>query len=343
MRHCIEAVILAAATTCGAYAQVVDPAYECAYTITSLGAPPGVPTPFGGLVISRNDNDVLLIGGAANQASGAVYAVTLLRDENGRITGFDGTAASFAAAPHIDGGLCYGPGDVLFFSRYSMNEIGQIKPGSAGMDKSVPLTPLGFSSSVGAVTFVPGGFPAAGRLKVHPYNSSRWHDAEVSPDGAGTYDIAGPFTNYLLGGGPEGIVYVEPGASLFPNGAILICEYSSGSVAAWDFDANADPVPGTRRPFITGLGGAEGGTRDPVTGDFLFSTWGGGDRVLLVRGFNPECAANYNGDCAFNTQDFLAFLNDWAAGKPKADINGDTVINTLDVLAFLNIFVAGCD
>ena len=37
--------------------------------------------------------------------------------------------------------------------------------------------------------------------------------------------------------------------------------------------------------MITGLDGAEGALLDPVTGDFLFSTFGGGSRVVVVRGF----------------------------------------------------------
>ena len=36
--------------------------------------------------------------------------------------------------------------------------------------------------------------------------------------------------------------------------------------------------------FITGLSGAEGAFIDPLTGDFLFSTFGG-NRVILVTGF----------------------------------------------------------
>jgi hypothetical protein len=37
---------------------------------------------------------------------------------------------------------------------------------------------------------------------------------------------------------------------------------------------------------MTGLTGAEGALIDPVTGDFIFSTFGGGDHVIVVRGFS---------------------------------------------------------
>ena len=46
----------------------------------------------------------------------------------------------------------------------------------------------------------------------------------------------------------------------------------------------------SRSDFITGLSGAEGAAIDPVTGDFLFSTYGGGNRVIAVRGFRPTRA-----------------------------------------------------
>ena len=36
---------------------------------------------------------------------------------------------------------------------------------------------------------------------------------------------------------------------------------------------------------MDGLTGAEGSLIDPVTGDFLFSTFGGGDRLIVVQGF----------------------------------------------------------
>ena len=55
----------------------------------------------------------------------------------------------------------------------------------------------------------------------------------------------------------------------------------------------------------------------------------------------PGRPGDYNGDTVVDTLDFLAFLNDWVAGNPKADWNGDTVVDTLDFLAFLNDWTLG--
>jgi hypothetical protein len=334
-----------------AQAQIIADYYECAYSFVDLGTPPGVPANLGGLVFKAGDPDTLLIGGGANGSFAKAYAVPVLRDGSGRVVGFGAASTVYADTPNIDGALFYGPGDVLFFSRYSMNAVGQIKPGSTAPDRDIALSPLGFTSSVGAMTIVPDGFPGAGRLKVFPYNSGVWHDATITPDGNGTFDISAPTNSINLGGGPEGIVYVEGGASLFTAPSVLISEFALGTVAAYEVDANGDPIQSTRRIFMSGLSGAEGGARDPITGDFLFSTFGGGNRVIIVRGFDPECLANYNADCTVDVLDFLDFLNDFSAcaGQPvpcgtngKADFNDDGAIDILDFLDFLNVFSAGC-
>ena len=73
--------------------------------------------------------------------------------------------------------------------------------------------------------------------------------------------------------------------------------------------------------------------------------WGWG-RVDVAAGVQAAadgaCAADWNGDGTVNTQDVLAFLNDWSAGNAAADINGDGTVNTQDVIAFLNLWTAGC-
>ena len=41
----------------------------------------------------------------------------------------------------------------------------------------------------------------------------------------------------------------------------------------------------SRRVLLSGLSGAEGALIDPVTGDFLFSTFNGGNQLVRVSGF----------------------------------------------------------
>ena len=56
----------------------------------------------------------------------------------------------------------------------------------------------------------------------------------------------------------------------------------------------------------------------------------------------PGCVADWNADGLVNTQDFLAYLNDWSGQHPDADLNLDGVVNTQDFLLFLNLWSVAC-
>jgi hypothetical protein len=280
-------LVLVLCAPAGAQAPQLEAPFAASYSVKELGTPPGVPSRLGGLTLKAGTTDRLLIGGEADSAAGALYEVGVVRGAGGHITGFSGTATRYADAAYNDGGIVYGPGGVLFLARWPVNELGQTKPGSAVTDKVIPLDPLGIESSLVAQNFVPPGSPGAGRLKLVSYSGGAWYDAGVAPDGAGTYDLVGPheITGSRLSGGPVGFVYVNSGSSQFTRPSLLVAEYSAGNVAAYEVDGNGDPIVATRRAFIAGLSGADGAFIDPVTGDFLFSTFGGGDRVVVVRGF----------------------------------------------------------
>lgn len=215
-----------------------------------------------------------------------------MRDAAQHVTGFTGMATFYADAHGIgsggiDGGLTFGPGGVLFYTSYSDNSLGQIPPGATAPARQDALTPLGVASSVGSLAFVPPGFPGAGRMKVVQYNGlGNWYDVTLdAPAANGTYPIATVTPVTAIGNGPEGVIYVSDANPQFATDSILVAEYSAGNIAAYEVDSNGDPVPATRRTFMSGLSGAEGAVVDPVTGDFLFSTFGGGDRVIVVTGF----------------------------------------------------------
>lgn len=189
-------------------------------------------------------------------------------------------------APNIDGGIAFSSDGVVFVTTYSNNHLLQFLPGSTTPDLDINLNTLGVASSVGTCQFVPAGFPGAGKFKLASYNASQWYDVDLVQNAAGTYDIAAVTATVNPGGGPEGIVYISGGNPGFSIDSVLVSEYSAGAVRAYDIDANGDPIPTSRREFITGLAGAEGAVIDPVTGDFLFSTFGGGNKVIVVSGFD---------------------------------------------------------
>ncbi len=277
-----------------AQAQTVAPDFVGSYTLTNLGAVTGLPTPYGGMTFV--DSDTILIGGDANRANGRLYTIDVARDVQGHITGFVGTAAQYGqVGTYNDGGVVFGPGGVLFAAQWPVMRLGQTKPGSTVEDKVTSLSALGMGDGPGGVAFVPAGMPGAGQLKMVSYYESFWYTVAYAPDGLGTYTLSSPVANVTLSGGPEGIAYVPLGSVLFPNPSVLVSEYLAGSIGVYEVDASGNPIKASRRTFVSGLTGAEGAVIDPITGDFLFSTFGGGDKVVRVTGFHAPTPVQITG------------------------------------------------
>ncbi|MCP3920559.1 MAG: hypothetical protein GY711_33960 [bacterium] len=127
------------------------------------------------------------------------------------------------------------------------------------------LTALGVSPSTGTLRFLPNGTD----VKIASFSASTWYDASVAPDGNGTFDLVGVTQSAALSGGPEGIVYIDGSNPGFSADSVLVSEFSSNRVSAYEVDANDDPLPATRRDFLTSLSGAEGAATDPLTGEWL--------------------------------------------------------------------------
>jgi hypothetical protein len=121
----------------------------------------------------------------------------------------------------------------------------------------------------------------------------------------------------LIGGGPEGVVYIAGSNPLFTDPSVLVSEYSTGRIVSYEVNANGDPLTATRRVFMSGLTGAEGAAVDPLTGDFLFSTFGGGDRIVRISGFSaPSCApGDFNCDSAVDAADYVVWRKSGGASS----------------------------
>lgn len=331
----IVGAVFAVIVTAQAAAQQIDPFFSDEYTLSDLGIVPGVPTPYGGVTFNYDDPNIMLIGGSANNANGAIYQIEVARGCFGQIVGFVGEASEFASAPNIDGGLTYGPDNILFFTTFSNNTIGQILPGSTEPDKIIELTPLGIASSTGSLMFVPDGFAGAGSLKIVSFNASNWYDASVVPDGSGTYDIVDVGDAISIGGGPEGIVFISDNNPLIDADSVLVSKFDAGQVDVYEINGNGDPIVEMQQTFVTGLSGAEGAAIDPVIGEFVFSTFGGGDRVIIVRGFVELCPADIVEDGEVNVADLLAVLAAWGESCVSEDLNNDKAVDVADLLTLL--------
>lgn len=271
-------------------APVIAAPFAADYTLADLGPAAGVPDPYGGLVFKAGDANTLLLGGTANEPGGGMYSVPVTRDASGHIVGI-GAGTLVAPAPFNDGGWAYGPTGVLFLSQWPINGIAQYKPGSIpgpGPDKTQDVTPLGVASSQAALQFIPSTFPGAGEFKGLSWSGGQFYTFTLAPDGSGTFDVTSATLETTIVNGPEGFVYIKNTNPGFAVDSMLVSEFSAGNVAAYQLDADGNPIPATRVDFITGLTGAEGAAIDPLTGDFLFSTFGTAeDHIIVVQGFLP--------------------------------------------------------
>jgi hypothetical protein len=275
-------------------ATVVSP-FNSDYTIAQIGSSTGLPLNYGGLVFKASDSNKLLVGGDANETIAALYQVPVTRDMSGLITAV-GSATSAISAPFIDGGVAYHPSGVLFCTAYPSNQIMQFKPGSTSPDKTVNLNALGITASVGSLGFIPPGYPGAGKFMVVSWPSGNCYFLNMTADGTGTYNLTLASTGPVLPGGPEGYIYVPIGSSQFTNPSILVTEYSGGRVVAYELAATGFPTIASARPMVTGIAGAEGASIDPVTGNYVFTTFGATNSFFVLSGgFVPPIDVDLSG------------------------------------------------
>src|SRR5262249_24086908 len=122
-------------------------------------------------------------------------------------------------------------------------------------------------------------------FKIASYSGGNVYTAPLTADGSGTYDIGNVTNSTVPGGGPEGLAVVPGGSAAFTAPRGLVRQESNGVGQADELDTYGIPKVSTDRPFITGLTGAEGAYLDTTPGDFLFSTYGGSNQVVVVSGF----------------------------------------------------------
>jgi hypothetical protein len=257
------------------------------YRLLDLGAIAGVPTSYGGVFILPGHPNTLYIGGSANRSDGALYAVPITRDEGGHITGFAAAGMRVADAPYNDGGIVPDAGGLISFGGWPQNTYVQVDLATGAAVQQLDLGPFGVASAAAAVAFIPGGYPGAGGMRIASWSGGQFYDVNFSVGHAGVIKIHAvtEITGSRLPGGPEGWTYVPLGSPNFPVPSMIVAEYGADQVAVYDMDASGNPVIASRRLFIDGLSGAEGAAIDPVSGEFIFSTFGSVNHVVVVRGF----------------------------------------------------------
>jgi hypothetical protein len=273
---------------------VIAPEFAPYYRVFDLGSPPGVPGPLGGCILRRGDRNTLLLAGNSESADGELHAVSLTRNACGHITGFSGTSTKVAQTPNIDANLVYASADLLLYSMWPSNKIGQVvfdaSSGGATVGPALSLSTLGVPSSVGGLGLVPQGLAAAGQLRAITWSGGAWHRLGFGTDPSDSRLLAAPTATRVsastLPNGPGGFAYVPAGSPGFTTQSLIVSEWSNSSVAVYDVDGQGDPNPSTRRAFFTAIPRPWGAYFEAETGDFLFLDWrSGSTRVYIVQGF----------------------------------------------------------
>ncbi len=279
----------------------IAPTFAKSYKAYVLGSVPGVPSPLGGAVVKNGAPDTLLIAGASENPGGAIYSIKVNRDACNHILSFNGTATKFADAPYVDANLIYGPQDLIVYTEWPRYTISQLSAGAMSPSRSTDLTTLGLPTASdqgpGGISFVPPGLTAAGELRIVTWPGGYFYHVGATLSG-GLYTINSISEAAHMPGNPGGFAYVPAGSPEFTVQSLIVAEWNQldrnqDRVAVYEVNAMGDPVVASRREFMTKFPRPWGAYFEPLTGDYLFLTWGdGNDRVYLVQGFVPPPPIN---------------------------------------------------
>lgn len=259
------------------------------YSTYELGQVPGIPTEarLGGGIISMDDPNTLLIAGFSEAASGKLYKIGVERGDCQHIVAFSGLAEVVADTPYIDANLLYVQSGLLFYPEYPTNNLSQLLPGSTAPDRTTSMAGVGVAQSISGIGFVPPSFADPGGMRALSWSGGQWYHLDRSPDGE-LFTVGNAVQTATLPGGPGGFAYVPAGSPGFDTEHLIVAEWSVNTVAVYQVDDQGDPQERTRRDFFTAFPRPWGAYFEPLTGDYLFLTWGDTmDRVFIIQGFKP--------------------------------------------------------
>lgn len=268
------------------------------YQVFELGEVPGVPDALGGAMIHPDDPNVLLIAGGSESPQGEIYSIDVERGPCDHIIGFSGTATSIAVTPNVDANLALGPNDVIFYTQWPRFMLSQLPLGDSMSAVDTDLKPLGIADlpdqGPGGVGFVPPPLGAAGELRILTWPDGHWYHVDITPNGE-VFDVDALTETRQLSKNPGGFAYVPAGSPGFPEQSLIVSEWVQGNsfedrVATYEVDDEGDPIVATRKEFFKQFPRPWGAYFEPVTGDYMFLTWGAStpkDLVFIVQGFAP--------------------------------------------------------
>ncbi|PCC69250.1 hypothetical protein SAMN02745121_05894 [Nannocystis exedens] len=268
---------------------VLAPEFAEFYKTYELGQVPGIPTDsrLGGCVISNEDPNLLLVAGDSETATGKVWAIEVVRGNCDHIVNFKGVAQLVADTPYVDANLALVESGLMFYTAWPINQIGQLLPGQMAPAVTTDMAALGVENSVSGLGFVPPGFVDAGGMRTITWPGGKWYHLDRTANGD-TFTLANAQQTAALPFGPGGFAYVPKGSPGFEVDHLIVSEWSAGTVGVYRVDDQGDPLPESRKDFYLDFPSPWGAYFEPLTGDFMFLTWGAGqDRIYIVQGFEP--------------------------------------------------------
>ncbi|MCY0986592.1 hypothetical protein OV203_05645 [Nannocystis sp. ILAH1] len=268
---------------------VLAPEFAEFYKTYELGQVPGIPTDsrLGGCAISSEDPDVLLVAGDSETATGKVWAIEVVRGNCDHIVNFKGVAQLVADTPYVDANLALVESGLMFYTAWPINQIGQLLPGQMAPAVATDMAALGVENSVSGLGFVPPGFLDPGGMRTITWPGGKWYHLDRTANGD-TFTLANAQQTAALPFGPGGFAYVPKGSPGFEVDHLIVSEWSAGTVGVYQVDDLGDPLPESRKDFYLDFPSPWGAYFEPLTGDFMFLTWGAGqDRIYIVQGFEP--------------------------------------------------------
>lgn len=158
-------------------------------------------------------------------------------------------------------------------------------------------------------------------------------------------------TSGLLGGGGEPvgteiealplILVVSGTLTRAGDGSVVMTLQADAVAESTKVPLETGPLP-TAPVELPTLGTATAGVLLSLTPESLVvdATLG---LSLTVGATAPDCQADWNGDSALNVFDVFAYLGDYNAGNPEADLVVPLgVINVFDLFEYLALYNAGC-
>jgi hypothetical protein len=278
-----------------------DEDYEC-----WSGAPDGSLIGDTDATFAYDDPDLLLVG----QWHGGIAQVRVTRDAHCNITGFvDASWESYTETEPDDvfvRGMTWLDDGTMFLARSVPGQpqrVGQRAPGTtvtSNLVDTLSLLPPWEQSTIGqgkfivALTVVPPGFPGAGTLKMlaERPDTSHWFTMPLVANGNGTYDLGAAIEETEIhppeddwgGYYARGMAFIGADNPQIDVPSVLIPEAWNYTVALYELDAEGNPLPETRTPFVDGLGMPSGAEADAVSGNNFVFTGRRSQDVYVVRG-----------------------------------------------------------